>query len=226
MGYNSAKENPINNETAMIGCAIITGSPTMIVSKSDPRSVRTRNQLRKALIELSSEKNFYSLTIKDITQLAGLNRTTFYLHYAGLHELLEDCARTLFSEMRTAIYGNTFSDFHQDQDELIPFIESVFLHLEQHEKFYRTMLGRQGNPLFRGLFQDLLSELIFEPVIKRTPAGDPNPQLEMTIRFFSSGFTGIAAWWLEKGKPVSIHQVSQQIAADILPGYLRLMGKG
>jgi hypothetical protein len=36
--------------------------------------------------------------------------------------------------------------------------------------------------------------------------------------------TGIAAWWLEKGKPISSKQAARQIAKDILPDYLRLIG--
>jgi len=196
----------------------------MKVSGSDPRIIRTRDLLRDALMTLVAEKSFASLTIQEITSLAGLNRTTFYLHYSGLHELLEDCARTLFSEMRTKIYANKLLDFQQDSTSLVPFVESVFHHLEDHEKFYRAMLGRQGDPLFRVLFQDLLSELIFEPIAHETPYVEPNHQFEMTLRFFSAGFTGIASWWLEKGKPISAEQASQQITRDILPDYLRLIG--
>ena len=68
------------------------------------------------------------------------------------------------------------------------------------------------------------AELIFEPIIDRNPGDESNPQLEIILRFFSSGFTGVAAWWLEKGKPLSIEKASLQIARDILPDYLRLMG--
>lgn len=196
----------------------------MKVSETDPRSIRTREMLRKALMKLAAKKSLASLTIQDVTRQAGLNRTTFYLHYAGLHELLEDCTRALFEEMRAGIYANKTLHFPADTTALEPFVESVFHHLEKHEKFYRTMLGRQGDPLFRGLFQELLSELIFEPITARNPAGKSNPQLEMNLRFFSAGFTEVAAWWLDRGKPISAEQASLQIARDILPDYLRLMG--
>lgn len=86
------------------------------------------------------------------------------------------------------------------------------------------MLGRQGDPLFRGLFQELLSELIFEPITERTTAKDSNSQLEMIIRFFRSGFAGIAAWWLEKDRPISVEQASLRVARELLPDYLPLMG--
>jgi AcrR family transcriptional regulator len=193
------------------------------VSESDPRSIRTREQLRQALMSLAAEKSFTSLTIQDVTDPAGLNRTTFYLHYGGLHELLEDCARTLLAQMRTEIYANKVIRDVRNTTTLTPFVESVFRHLEQHEKFYRAMLGQQGDPLFRGLFQELLLELIFEPIARQTQGDFTDPQLEMNIRFFNAGFTGVASWWLEKGKPIPVEQASLQITRDILPGYLRLM---
>jgi AcrR family transcriptional regulator len=194
-------------------------------SPADPRVIRTRSLLRDALVHLVAEKGFTSLTIKDVTNQAGLDRTTFYLHYAGLHELLEDCARALFGQMRNEIYANKLLRF-QGTTRLEPFIESVFHHLEQHEKFYRAMLGKHGDPLLRVLFQDLLSELIFEPIANKTPGKASDPQIQMTMRFFSAGFTGIASWWLENGMPIKVEEASQQITRDILPGYLRLMSSG
>jgi AcrR family transcriptional regulator len=174
---------------------------------------------------LTAEKSFASLTIQDVTQQAGLNRTTFYLHYTGLHELLEDCARTLFNQMRTEIYANKPVNFQQDPARLEPFVVSVFHHLAQHEKFYRAMLGKQGDPFFRALFQDLLSELIFEPMANEIPNENPGLQFGMTMRFFSTGFTGIASWWLENGMPISAEEASRQITRDILPGYMQLLGR-
>ena len=175
-------------------------------------------------MDLAAEKSLPNLTIQDVTNRAGVNRTTFYLHYSGLHELLEDCARALFNEMRTKIYANKILDYHPDLTRLEPFVESVFRHLEKHAKFYRAMLGKQGDPFFRVLFQDLLSELIFEPIAYGAASEDTSHQFAMTLRFFSAGFTGIASWWLEKGMPVSSKKASQQVARDILPGYLRLIG--
>ncbi|MCC6804379.1 MAG: TetR/AcrR family transcriptional regulator [Anaerolineae bacterium] len=190
----------------------------------DPRIVRTCALLRNALIELIADRGFASLTIQDVTRQAGLHRTTFYLHYTGLHELLEDCTKTLFSEVRTEIYR--VWDKQQDSAALEPVVENVLHHLERHEAFYRTLLGKQGDPLFRELFQALLSELIFEPITQNTSREGISYPLEMTLQFYSTGFIGIASWWLEKGRPISAEQAAQQIIKDILPAYLRLMRNG
>ena len=46
----------------------------------DPRVLRTKGLLRQALESLVSEKSFSSLSIKEVTSRAGLDRSTFYLH--------------------------------------------------------------------------------------------------------------------------------------------------
>lgn len=191
--------------------------------KTDPRVLRTRVLLRQALQELVPEKNFSSLTISQVTARAGLDRSTFYLHYPGLHALLEDCARELFAEMRAEIYANKMADYRSDPSVLEPFVASVFKHLEKHHRFYKAMLGRQGDPYFRILFQDQLAELIFEPVELKDTMNKNNVQSGMTLRFFSAGFAGLASWWLEKDMPIPLEEASRQVAVNILPGYLRLI---
>jgi Transcriptional regulator len=192
-------------------------------SLNDPRITRTRALLRQALMELVTQKSFSSLTIQEVTKQAGLNRSTFYLHYVGLHELLEDCGKDLFGQMRAMIYNNvksTNSAKTSDLDEYEPFVECVFLHLQQHLSFYRAMLGRQGDPYFGNLFRELLAELIFEP-IRGDKRGDA--ESELVMRFFTTGFSGIATWWLESDQRISIKEAAHLVTLDVLPAYMKMV---
>lgn len=195
----------------------------MKMSALDPRVVRTRTQLANALMALVEEESYAGLSVQDVTRRAGINRSTFYLHYSGLEELLEDCARTLFSQMRADIYARRLPDVPRDPARLQPFVEIVFRHMASHAKFYRAMLGKCGDPFFRELFQDLLAEMLFEPIALEAPYKDPDQQYGMALRFFSAGFAGIATWWLENDLPVAIELAARQISRDILPGYMRLL---
>jgi AcrR family transcriptional regulator len=188
----------------------------------DPRAQRTRQKLLDAMAVLISRQPYAMLTIQDVTRQAGVHRTTFYQHYSGLHELLEDCARTLFGQMRADIYRNSTLKVPQ-ATQVEPYVRCVFDHLEQHAGFYRAIIGRGGAPAFRELFQELLAELIFEPIAVLTLKELPDPHLSMSIRFFSAGFTGIASWWLENDRPIPAEQASWQISRELLPGYLQLI---
>jgi AcrR family transcriptional regulator len=193
------------------------------VSETDPRSIRTREKLRSALTNLVSRRHSSTLSVQDITQEARINRTTFYLHYQGVHELIEDCANTLFDELREGIYSKQPLTYRNDAVALVPFVESVFHHLEKHELFYRAVLGKQGDPMFRGLFREVISELIFEPVIAERSGNALKSELEMILRFFSDGSIGVAIWWLENGRPISAERAALLVARDILPDYVGLI---
>jgi AcrR family transcriptional regulator len=55
----------------------------------DPRTRRTRVLLQEALGKLMSQKSFDEISVQDITDLATVNRATFYDHYTDKFALLE-----------------------------------------------------------------------------------------------------------------------------------------
>jgi AcrR family transcriptional regulator len=58
--------------------------------KVDPRVRRTRRILRDALVSLILEKDYASITIKEITDRAEVAYITFFRHYNGIDELLTE----------------------------------------------------------------------------------------------------------------------------------------
>jgi AcrR family transcriptional regulator len=55
----------------------------------DPRIRRTRDLLQQALVNLLETKEFDKISVQDITDVAGVNRATFYAHYPDKFALLE-----------------------------------------------------------------------------------------------------------------------------------------
>ena len=57
----------------------------MTDEKFDRRVVRTKQQIRRALIELLAEKGESSIAVRELAQRANINRGTFYIHYKDIH---------------------------------------------------------------------------------------------------------------------------------------------
>ena len=55
----------------------------------DRRILRTQQLLKEALLELATEKPIHTISVKELTNKAGLNRGTFYLHYQTMNEFCE-----------------------------------------------------------------------------------------------------------------------------------------
>ena len=58
--------------------------------KTDRRVLKTKRAIRNAFATLLSEKDLNAITIKDISDVADINRKTVYNYYAGIHEILDE----------------------------------------------------------------------------------------------------------------------------------------
>src|SRR5690625_6734965 len=56
----------------------------------DPRIARTHQALREALMELARERDVDEISVADLAESAGINRSTFYQHYRDKGVLLAD----------------------------------------------------------------------------------------------------------------------------------------
>ncbi len=75
----------------------------------DPRIVRSRAMLIEALAKLLPQKDFESISVSEIAELAGLNRATFYLHYPDKQALLAAMTESRF-RILIERRGITFTD--------------------------------------------------------------------------------------------------------------------
>ena len=62
----------------------------------DPRIKRTRKYIREAFTQILAEKSFKSITVKEITDRAEVNRATFYAHYEDKYALLHEALQAIF----------------------------------------------------------------------------------------------------------------------------------
>lgn len=59
------------------------------MKKNDARVRYTKLVLKNALLKLMQTKPINKITVKEVCELAGLNRATFYAHYGNCFDLLE-----------------------------------------------------------------------------------------------------------------------------------------
>jgi AcrR family transcriptional regulator len=62
----------------------------------DPRIRRTRALIHEAFLKLLATKPFEEISVQDLTELATLNRATFYAHFPDKYKLLECVATVQF----------------------------------------------------------------------------------------------------------------------------------
>lgn len=76
----------------------------MSIKKEDPRAIRSKEMFKNAVFSLLSEDHTISnLTVQKVAAKAGLNRTTFYLHYLDIQDLLAQITGEILNELSDRI---------------------------------------------------------------------------------------------------------------------------
>lgn len=57
----------------------------------DKRIIRTRVAIFNAVFDLATEKELDKITVVELCERAGINKSTFYLHYKSINDCLQQC---------------------------------------------------------------------------------------------------------------------------------------
>ena len=121
----------------------------------DRRVRKTRAQLRQGLAELLKEKSIKEITVKELVEKVDINRSTFYLHYTDIYDMMEKIENELTGEIEDLIRTHPVSPFNEDS---FPFIEDIFSILAENRDICAALLGPNGDISFLHRIEALLSE--------------------------------------------------------------------
>ena len=68
------------------------------MNKSESKYLNTARLMDEAFILLLDKKDYEYITVKEICAKAGVNRSTFYLHYETINDLLEESLEFLIGD--------------------------------------------------------------------------------------------------------------------------------
>lgn len=65
---------------------------TMSEKNVNQRVLLTKRLVHEALLEMLRTRNIYKISIRELCQIAGINRSTFYNHYGSQYDVLNEIA--------------------------------------------------------------------------------------------------------------------------------------
>lgn len=173
----------------------------------DLRVRRTRKLLQEAFIKVTVEKGFGAVTVRDITERAMVNRSTFYRHYLDKYDLLD--------QYMDEVYQSTTAERVAAQQrgamaEGVPAgLVWMLRHIQEFSDFYRVMLGAQGDPRFIQRFRENSEKRWRDVLVNHATQTDPNmPPVDMRLSYISCAAIGAILWWLENDQPCSVEELA------------------
>lgn len=175
----------------------------------DRRVRRTLATLQSALIQLVEEKDLGQVSVSDVVEVAGVSRSTFYDHYADVHELAEAaCTSTIDSliESLPVLDPGLIETPEDPERSLLDF----FTNLAEHAGLYRSLLGPQGSARVIDHIRRRITAAVHIAVRLADARDDEAPGTvssadvphDVPAAFIAGSLIGVATDWLQRGCPL------------------------
>ncbi len=137
------------------------------MNKSESKYFNTAVRFDKALLDLLENKPFEYITISEICENAGINRSTFYLHYENTSDLLKETIAYVFDNFNAYFSVDAESitaKFENCDLEDLKFINEKYLHpyllfIKENQRVFSAVLSQpiafDSKNIFQRLFDNI-----------------------------------------------------------------------
>lgn len=108
----------------------------------DPRTRKTKRAIRNAFAQLLSEKDMDEITVRDIAELAEINRKTFYRYYSGIYQVIDEIEDDIVQSFESVL-GDI--DFRYELKNPYLIFERLTAVINTDIDFYGHLLSVQKN---------------------------------------------------------------------------------
>jgi AcrR family transcriptional regulator len=185
--------------------------------KVDPRVRRTRRMLRDALVSLILEKDYGSITIKDITDRAEVAYITFFRHFESLDELLME----VLDEGLTELRGHIETLAKQSETSALETEgRLIFEYIKQKADFFRILLKSQSVARIRKKIVHTIA-VIFQQSCAPLARSNSQVTVDILSNHIATSLLSLIEWWLENGMkppPAEMGKVYRSLIIDSTVG--------
>ena len=186
------------------------------MNKSESKYFATTARMDVAFLTLLEKKDFAYITVKEICEAAGVNRSTFYLHYETMADLLSESVSHMNEQFLTYMkkdsqtFVTKLRDCPLDELYLITpeYLTPYLGYIEQHKRLFRTATE---NAAVLGMDKsyDRMFRHVFTPILDRY--GIPQQDRRYIMAFYIQGLMAIISEWLRNDCADSIAYVVDMI---------------
>lgn len=185
-----------------------------IETKQDRRVVRTKQQIRQALLELLSEKSEKSISVRELSQRAGINRGTFYIHYKDTHDLVEQLVAEGSEKLMAVCKRHPPV---QTPRQSYPFLTDLFETLQSDPQLFGILLGATGSLEYADRICTMLQENFLDDLLAVFYSADPK-QRKFASGFIVAGCLHLALMWLRSGMKETPDEIAYMAGRVIMHG--------
>ena len=177
--------------------------------KNQQRRTLTKRLIKEALLDILKTKSIQMITVRELCDAAGVNRTTFYNHYNGVYEVLGEIEDNFLEQFRK-------EDNLPDSEYSLELHMEKLLHwLMQNSDIALLLLTNNVDPNFSiKLMQGKPNSTVWKRIVNQYPENER----ELLVEFISGGAYSLVCHWLQNGCKETPKQIASLLAQIIHNG--------
>ena len=186
------------------------------MNRSESKYFATAARMDEAFLKILEKKDFAYITVKEICETAGVNRSTFYLHYETMADLLAECAQYIIDQFVKSMPQDAAAFLeklpYRPLEELYlvtsEYLTPYLCYIKENQRLFRTALENAATlrleDSYTGLFRHVIA-----PILDRY--GVPQQDRPYLMAFYLHGLMAILSEWLKNGCAEPIEYIVNMI---------------
>lgn len=173
------------------------------MSETNKRVANTKKAIQDSLLFLLESKPKNKISIKELSEAAGVNRKTFYAHYSCVEDVLLEMEDEIVTNISDFVKSCVMEEYGLNPYLFIQYVHSIY---SSNPAFFETLTSRRNYHYIAEKIKHVFKEQIMETL--EIPE-DKLLETDFQIEFFLSGITSVYVEWQKLGKPCSFEKVSE-----------------
>lgn len=192
----------------------------------DRRVRKSKRAIKQAFIQLLKENNLNRITIQQISDLADVNRGTFYLNYEDKYALLDEMENEQIEEIKGFVDIRKMDLSTKTSDRFIEdfankIIKNVITHIEHNIEFYQVILNLER----KSQIEEQLAEIVRSNI--KHLIGDKDDIFGIPENYYLSYVVGsmmsMIKYWVSDENRVSVEELVNYVSTIASTGPLSIM---
>ena len=157
------------------------------------KSKDTKELLRDSLIELARKKPLDKITIKQVSENAGVTSQTFYNHFRDKYDMVLWAYRNRVDDV--------FEKYRNGEIDWVALLDEFLFGYEKNSKFilnaFQNTLGDDSYAKKSGKYLCFSME---DELRRRLGVEELSEELSVLVMIYASGIINIVAYWMNEGR--------------------------
>lgn len=192
----------------------------------DRRVRKSKRAIKQAFIQLLKENNLDRITIQQISDLADVNRGTFYLNYEDKYALLDEMENEQIEKIKGFVDIRKMDLSTKTSDRFIEefankIIKNVITHIEYNMEFYQVILNLERKSQIEEQLADIVRSNIKHLIgNKDNVFGIPE---NYYLSYVVGSMMSMIKYWVSDENRVSVEELVNYVSTIASTGPLSIM---